>query len=275
MQTYNKIGLRESLEQLATEKLDKILQAELEKSIPDVDAVKLIVSILEERDAEVHTPPTDKEQAAIVQYYERMKGFQRKPAPVRRWMAVAASIALILGLLFVAVPQQAEAESFWEMLQRWSKSFLEIVNPKEHFSSMEYNFETDNPGLQQIYDAVVELGVTEPMVPMWLPDGCELTLLDMVNTPMSEGLGAWFSYGDGEIVYKLDVYTGKPAREFFRDDSHYESYEKNGTSYYITRNNNRWGVVWIRENIECSIILDCQEDTLRRILRSIYVMEDG
>lgn len=33
MQTYNKIGLRESLEQLETAKLDELLQAELERCI--------------------------------------------------------------------------------------------------------------------------------------------------------------------------------------------------------------------------------------------------
>ena len=38
----------------------------------------------------------------------------------------------------------------------------------------EYVFETDHPGLQQIYDAVVEMGVTEPVVPMWVPEGYDL-----------------------------------------------------------------------------------------------------
>ena len=46
-------------------------------------------------------------------------------------------------------------------------------------------------------------------------------------------------------------------------------------TYNITRNNDWWVAVWTKDNIECSIALDCQEETLRRILDSIYTMEDN
>lgn len=274
MQMYNDSGLRKSLEQLETEQLDKMLQAELEKQDPDMDAVRLIVRVLEERDGAVSATLPAGSQAAFQRYRDRMKGLQRHSAPVRHWIAVAASMVLILGMLFAVVPQQVEAESFWEMLQRWSGTVMEFFSKQDRFKDPVYIFETDNPGLQQVYDAVVELGVTDPMVPMWLPEECELISLELIQTPMIEGICARFSYNQSELVYKLDVYAEKPARQFYRDDSHYESYEKNGTSFNITRNNNRWGAVWMKDNIECSIILDCQEDTLRRILGSIYVMED-
>jgi len=31
--------------------------------------------------------------------------------------------------------------------------------------------------------------------------------------------------------------------------------------------------VWVRDNLECSLTVDCQEDTLFEMLRSIYKME--
>lgn len=274
MQTYNKIGLRESLEQLETAKLDAMLQAELEKSAPDPDSVRLIMSVLEGREAAAPVPVTDSEEAAWQQYQKRMAGLRKKPAPVRRWMAGAASVVLVVGMLFAVMPQQAEAETFWEMLQRWSDSLLEMLNPREHMSSLDYSFETDNPGLQQVYDAVVELGVTEPVVPMWLPEGCELTSLDVVRTPMLAGITARFLHDGSEIVYQADLYDGEPAHQFYRDGSHYEEYEKNGMNFCVTQNNGSWVAVWTKNNIECSLTLDCQEETLQRILESIYVMED-
>lgn len=273
MQTYNGIGLRGALEQMETSGLDELLQAELGKEKPDADAVRLIVSVLEERESELPLELTPKDEEAWKQYQKRMAGLQEKPLPLRQWLTVAASMAIIVGLMFAVVPQQAEAESFWEMLQRWSDNILEIFNPREHVSSLEYHFESDNPGLQQVYDAVVELGVTEPVVPMWLPEGCELTMFSLKDTPMLKGVWARFSHGESGILYKVDIYEGEPARQFYRDDSYYEEYEKNGLIFYITQNNGSWGAVWTKDNIECSIILDCQEDTLRRILRSIYVIE--
>lgn len=275
MQTYNIIGLREALEQMETSRLDEMLQAELEKEIPDPDSVRLIVSVLEEREAAAPTPITDAEKAAWQQYQNRMARLQKKPAPVRRWLAVAASMVLVVGLLFAVVPQQAEAETFWEMLQRWSATVMEYFSQRDSFLDPEYAFKTDNPGLQQVYDAVMELGVTDPVVPMWLPEGYNLVEIFSFETPMKKSVYSRFSQDGNEITCKLDVYEGKPAHQFYRDGSHYEEYEKNGMNFFITQNNGSWVAVWTKDNIECSISIACQEETLRSVLRSIYVMEES
>lgn len=273
MQTYNKMGLRESLEQLETAKLDEMLQAELEKSTPDPDSIRLIMRILEGRESAAPEPITSSEEAAWQQYQKRMAGLRKKPSPVRRWVTAVASVVLVVGLLFAVVPQQAEAETFWEMLQRWSNTVLGYFNRDDKFGEMNYIFETDNPGLQQVYDAVVEMGVTDPVVPMWLPEGYELIKLESKNTPMLQGLWACFSMDENQLIYKLDVFAGEPAHEFYRDNSYYEEYEKNGINFCITQNNGSWVAVWTKDNIECFLTLDCQEETFRRVLRSIFVME--
>ena len=237
MQSYNRIGLRETLEQLETAALDDLLQAELAKESPDPDSVRLIVSVLEERDAAAPAPVTAGEKAAWQRYRERMAGLRRKPVSARRWLATAASVVLVLGLLFTVVPQQAEAETFWEMLQRWSSTVLVYFSGEGKKAEIEYIFETDNPGLQQVYNAVVELGVTDPVLPMWLPEEYTLSNIQNKKTPMMTGIWALFDSDAGEIVYKVNVYDGEPAHQYYRDNSHYETYEKNGMNFYITQNN--------------------------------------
>lgn len=274
MKERNITGLREALENLPTNELDAMLQAELEKSPPDEASVRLMLSILEGREPE--TPPaiSPDEAAAWERYQKRMAGQGKKPATLRRRLAVAASVAVIAGLLFAVVPQQAEAETFWEMLQRWTETVMEYFSKQDSFRDPEYIFKTDNAGLQQVYDAVVELGVTDPVVPMWLPEGYEIVELDTPSTPLVQSVFSRFFYNGNNIVFKLDIYVGEPAHQFYRDGSYYEEYEKNGMSFYITQNNGSWVAVWVKDNIECLLTVDCQEDTLRRILRSIYVMED-
>ena len=39
---------------------------------------------------------------------------------------------------------------------------------------------------QQLYNAVTELGITQPVVPMWLPDGFALTSLKTFNSDKEE-----------------------------------------------------------------------------------------
>ena len=275
MKELNRTGLRKPLEELPVEKLQSMLQSELEKQEPDPGSVRLILRILEGKETEESQEPTPHRQAAWKRYRQRVKTLRRGSSSRHGWLLRAASVVLVMGLLSAVVPQQAEAETFWEMLQRWSGTVVEYFSGQDAFRDPEYSFKTDNPGLKQVYDAVVELGVTDPVVPMWLPDNSELTELVSKQTPMSNGIWAKFLNGDNAIVYKLDLYDGEPAHQYYKDDAYYESYERNGVTYNITRNNERWGVIWTKNNIECFLTLDCQEDTLRRILESIYVMGDN
>jgi len=268
------MDLRREWNQLSTPDLEELLQAELEKQTPDDDAVLLLLHILESREPDGPLYLTPREEAAFARYKQNAVRRGKRPISALRGLSVAACCVMILGFLFAVVPQQVEADSFWEMLQRWSNTVLGYLGREDKFGELKYSFETENPGLQQVYDAVLKLGVTDPVVPMWLPDGCELTMASEKDTPMLKGIWARFSYGESGIIYRLDVYKGEPAHQFYRDDSYYEEYEKNGMNFYVTQNNDSWVAVWTKDNIECSISIACQEETLRRVLRSIFVMED-
>ena len=271
MKELNTPDLRNQWEPLSKPELEAMLQAELARKSPDEEKVILLLHILEDRERESPLELSLKEAESWQRYKQKVMKRQGKRRLPPRWLSVAASLVLIVAILFSVVPQPAEAESFWQMLQKWSDTILGYLGREDKFGDMDYHFETDNPGLQQVYDAVVELGVTEPVVPMWLPEDYKLSNIETYNTPMLNSVWVTFLNGNSEMVYKLDVYNGEPAHQYYKDDTHYEKYEQNGTAYYIMKNNNRWGVVWSKENIECSITLDCEEETLRRILRSIHV----
>lgn len=276
MNQDNTNGLRKVLDEIPTDQLKQMLDEELQKEKTDPASVKLILAVLEERHAEEPKPVSSVSEEARRRYQERMEELF-PPEPRKRCTPLlrVASVLLVVGLLFATVlPQKAEAETFWEMLQRLTGSVVEFLSWNELLVEESYIYVTDDPGLQQVYDAVAELGVTEPLVPMWLPDGSELVELDSWNTPVANGVWAVFSLNGNEIFYQVNVYNGEPAHQYYRDDSHYESYELEGATYNITRNNDRWSVIWAKDNIECHITLDCQEDTLRSILKSIYVMEE-
>ena len=274
MKNNSKTGLRAALEQLPEEELKDLLQAELERPEPDGDSVRLILRVLEEKGRGREAPMTPRKEQAWQTYCRRVESLRRsrtlRLAPALR----AAAVVLVLALCLSFLPRQAQAESFWEMLQRWSTTVIQFFGREDSFYEDQYLFQTENPGLQQVYDAVVELGVTDPVVPMWLPDGSDLNELSTFTSPMSTGVYTSFFCQDREIIYKLNVYEGEPAHQFYRDDTHYESYELEGTEYHVTRNNEYYIVVWSKENIECSIAIYCNEEILQKILGSIYTMEE-
>ena len=273
MKQLDMADLRREWEPLSTAELEAMLQRELERKPPDDEKVILLLHILEDREPKLPLRLTAREEQAWEQYRQKTMGRRRKGKLPIRWLSVAASLVLIVAVLTAVVPQQAEADNFWEMLQRMTNTVLGYFGRDDKFGEMDYHFETENPGLQQVYDAVVELGVKEPVVPMWLPNGFELAEFDTKITPMTKGVWVNFSNGEQEIVYKLDVYDGEPAHQYYKDDTHYESQEWDGTIYQVARNMNRWIVIWTKENTECFLTLECQEETLRQILRSIHVTE--
>ena len=280
MELNNVSSAREMFEQLSTEKLDELLDAELHRETPDENAIRMIFSILRERDKDRPREVTPQIQTAWEKYQDKMEDLDRKEnrsRRIRNWVVRAASVAAVLVVFLMAViPQQADAESFWEVLQRWTAEIVEFFSPTDNEHRLaEYEFVTDNPGLQQVYDAVVELGVTDPVVPMWLPEVGEAIECKTATTPVSTGISAALPHSDGFVMYKLNIYNTEVAHTYHGDGTEIVEYIQDETTFNIMRNNEAWVVFWTKDNIECSIAIDCQEDDLYKILKSIYTMEDN
>ena len=266
--------LRGMLDRMDTRQLDEMLQAELEREQPDGNAVRMLLSVLEDREDDAHPETTPEVDAAWQQYIARTnsasKGMGRKP------LLKAASVGVVLALLFAAVPQTAEAGNIWNRLVRWTSSVYELFSPdEERTAPEEYVFRTDNPGLQQVYDTLVAHGVAEPVVPMWLPEGYELVECKTYSVDARMQILATFSDGERTFVFSLYIYDNNISKRYYLDDDNIVVFEKNGTVFSQMRNDGKWVIIWTKDNIECSIATDCQEDVLRTILRSIYPMEDS
>ena len=75
-------------------------------------------------------------------------------------------------------------------------------------------------------------------------------------------------------MFYYDVYTYSVTHEFQKDQTECTEYESAGIIHKIYTNNGKQFALWDRENVKCSIVVDCQEENLIMILDSIYNMED-
>ena len=275
MQNYDMTGLREMIEQMPTDQLDQMLQYELEKRPVDEAAVRLIMGVLEEREQDVPVEMNDRIEAAWAKYQAQipLRGRSRFFLPGWITRAVAAAVAVVI-LIFLVMPQDVEAESFWERLNRWTDSVFEFFAPGDTTRIAEdYVFRTDNPGLQQVYDTVTALGVTGPVVPMWLPDGFELVECKVTDTPSKTFVYACFSNGLNKATLDIAICSTQSLRQYSKDETNAVTCEMLGVVHNILHNENWWTAVWTKEQLECAIAIDCQEETLYKILKSIYTME--
>lgn len=261
---------------MSTQELDALLQAELQKKIPDGELVRGIIQILEEREKDYPVDVTPEIQAAWDKLQAEDKRRAERPEPTARsWVIQAVSVAAVIVLLICVIPLEVRAEGWWEKIARWTDSFFEFVGPgTTEETTPEYVFQTDNPGLQEVYDAVTELGVTVPVVPMWLPDGAELTECRQTEVSGKKGLYACFLCEREQIVYKLNILNQNIPVRYQKNESNVIEYESSGVTYHITSNIDKWIVVWRSEYIECVLSIICNEEIIYKVIDSIYTAEE-
>lgn len=279
MESNNVTSIRQMLEQMTTEQLRDMLDRELHTEPVNGDSIRLIRSILRDRNGNITVEMTPNLERAWEKYQrdtDKIWKASRRTRRIRSWTLRAAAAAAVFVLLLVPiVPQEVGAESLWDALVRWTTEIVEFFGPKDNAHRIvEYEFKTDNPGLQQVYDAVVGLGVTDPVVPMWLPEGYELAELGIEQYPASTRVHSRFKNVEDSIVFFVDIYSEDVARMYQKDEDVVDSYECGGIVHQIFKNNDILTSVWSRNRTESSLSMNCQEDMMHRILKSIYSTED-
>ena len=274
MKTNDIAALREALEQKDTRLLEDMLLEELRKDAPSGERIRLISDILKERDSQEPPVIDDKVRQAWERYLAKTRPVHKKPTG--SFLLKAASLLLAVLALVALVPQEARAMNLFGRFMAWTEDIFSLISPAEAREwEQPYEFRTDNPGLRQIYDEVTALGVTAPVVPMWLPEGYELVECEVEHTNAKTYLTATFSNGCSEFVYQLDIYAENVTCEYYKNGTNIRTKEKNGINHTIMDNDDVMVAIWAVENVECSIFIDCPEDVLNKILESIYTVEES
>lgn len=267
----NKTCPDQEWKQLSTAELDHILQAELEKEHPNEEVVLPILRTLEDREKDYPVEETP-EILALVNGLSEHESSSKQSKSKRRWVAGIAAVAAVACIIVMALPRTVGAESIFDVLFRWTSSIFEFVDPdrEESYPDADVVFVTDNPGLQQLYDKMVELGVEEPVVPMWLPESYEL--LNLRVTPLRDAgykVNAVFrENGKGiSITYRI---SRDITMKFEKEENDVEVIEAGGKSHFVMDNGENLSVTWTIDGIECLINTDASRDDVYTIIKSIY-----
>ena len=270
MKERNTTCLREEWEQMPTEQLDELLQAELRKENPEEEVVLPILKIIEEREKDYQAEVTEDTSAAWEKYQEHIS-VPKKPERKRAWILSTAAVAAVLCVVFMAVPKTVGAESIFDVLFRWTESVFEFFDPDMDgaLPQLEQEFVTDNPGLQQLHDKLKELGVTEPVVPMWLPLECELRELKV--TPMPDGSKVRALFMDGKATVSLSYWISAEATmQYEKENVAVEVFESAGMKHFIMENEGNLFVTWVISGAECAITANIEKEAVYKMIQSIY-----
>lgn len=269
----NKTCPHQGWQQTPTEELDEILQAELEKEHPNEEVVLPILRELEEREKDIPVETTP-EVLEILEKLSKHNTSSKQSIHKRKWLSGIAAVAAVACIVVMTLPRTVGAESLFDVLVRWTSSVFEFFTPEQDASNppVEIVFETDNPGLQQLYNKVTELGVTELVVPMWLPAGFELLELQVSPAPGGTRVHGEFKNGDNDIsiTYRISADT---SVKFEKAETGIEVFEAGQANHFIMDNTEYFSVTWSVDGVECLLNTNIAKEDLYTIIKSIYRSE--
>lgn len=260
--------LQEVLCRIDEKQLEKMLHEELDKSKPNEVIVQEILRVLHDRveaDVETNIPAISDYVENISLLHQETKGRVSRPAFWR--IAAIISIVLLIGLF---VPHNANADGFWDVLVRWTNNIVEFFSI-EDTPLADVSFHSDNEGLSELYEMAEKIGIKDPMIPAWLPNGCTLVNIETINTSKKDCVSGVFSQTsiEDDIVIRANIFHDQLQHKYFKSDSDVKEIEINGTTFLIFENNSKLVAIWSDDNIEYSISIGCREEVLIKILDSI------
>lgn len=272
----NRTSLPADLRELDRRQLNECLRRELEQRPIDEPRVMQLLQALEE--LEIPQEEDDEQIRAACEKYRA--GCIKKAARKRRGIFLRTllrmgTIAAVVIVLVLGMPRANGENLLVQFATRISRSVVAFFSSEDGDNQVAKGFQTDHPGLREVYDTLRELGVSAPVVPSWLPDGYELTEVKTETFPAKTRIMANFQAEEKTIVLYYDLYGSAVTHEYHKDGTLVDHYEWGDIIHDIYANREKTLVFWERENLQCAIIADCAEDSVTEILKSIYMMEDA
>lgn len=178
-------------------------------------------------------------------------------------VAAVAAVVLIAG----TVTAYAFGYDLWGAVATWTKETFSFIvdGSKENEVSAST---TPEPRLYGLYQALDDAGITQEVIPNWLPDGYEVKSLEATSEPLR--LFAVYCKDSNNILIQINRVDPSNSITFEKDAVDVEEYVVNDITHYLISNNDQTRAAWVNADLECSISGDISEDELKKMINSIY-----
>lgn len=195
----------------------------------------------------------------------------RKKPRGRTWrfprsiLAAAAALALIVGGVITA---KGFGVDVWEVFLQWTSETF-------HFTDGSQGSEGNQPGTssnlecEELAQVLAAYGVTESLVPAWLPEGYDFVNVDITETPKQKDFFAVFDNGENRLKISVKSYISGNPEQIEQSGNLINTYTVQGITYYIFEDVNQIKAMWINQNYECYISGLITVEEMKQIINSI------
>lgn len=251
------------------------LETEMDKEeIEDTDLIDAILKLLDER-VPVPVPQESPEESLRkfrAQYAPILDADneEREPRPMGRRILRAAMVAcLCVALLLVGA--QACGINLIEQFLEWREETF-VLRGADSGGQMVLE-EAPEGEYTSLAEAVAAYGITDPIVPTWIPDGFEIQYVRAKDQAYATNITARYeANGDKKIILKVYLSPEDIESDIHAEhsDSEYIPYESNGIAFVLSNNNTQHQASWVVGRCSCSINGDLTEREITHMIDSIF-----
>ena len=279
MSELNKRAEFSHYDSMTTEELQEILRKhahdELETE-PDTDELYYIMEVLARRREEEDPQAFRSNEEALADFRQNYmpKATQEGRTKVVRFpnqaFRVAAAVLAIVLILVVGTSVTAEAFNvdIWGKFATWTKEIFQFSDTPQgtNASNPEQEF---NAELKSLQDALVQAGITEKLVPTWMPEGYTSKDLNIISTPRVVNISATYVKNGSDLIIKICQTIGVQAPQVEKNDDLLEVYVVDGVEYYIFSNTETLQAAWSIGEFECLMIGKITLEEMKMMIDSI------
>ena len=273
------------LNELSEEQLKDILRSELLSEETDVPLIKRVNAVLRSKSAQKMDCDVNSAWQDLIQEYSTSETLyddslesKDHPAPEpkvarkrpRFRIAVAAAILAVL-IVNGTLTAHAFGYDLWGVIVNWTNETFRFTSREQPMPSGNNDPQPDTDDeFSDIRSALKEHGITEKVLPTYLPNGFTRSYAKIDKTTENTTFVYMYSSGDRNLILRYTAFSTPLGSSFQKDEGDPEIYEAGGVEHYIMTNVGKYLAVWTSGNLECSISgLDSKEELIKMI-DSIY-----
>lgn len=264
---------------MTTEELEEILRLDAEApegQESDTETLLYVMGVLADRNRKNgHTENTALEAyESFKQHYmpetekrvlESEAGHKPKNRNIRCLRSLSAVAAVLVIIFIGSITAKAFGLDIWEAVVTWTQETF-------HLSGRNQTDEPNPDGdlkYASLNEVLVSVGINEPLLPTWVPDGYQLTDIIIDATPKQNTYIAIYENGSNALKITVHDYLGSTPTYIEQSEDFVETYEVSGVTYHLFSNNKRAQAVWVYDSYECYIFGELTIEELKLMIESI------
>lgn len=191
----------------------------------------------------------------------------------RMWLRVSAAAA-VLAFVILFVPVAEGTTSLFDVLVNWTEEVFSISiqgNPPAVTDPLDNpEYEDNNEGLTQLREKLREYGVTERVVPTWIPERFSLAKISDYVLPNGNYIFATFTCEETSLILMYCVRGNETPFIGEKDANNTNVITINNITHYISSDLSEIRCAWVNGRTENLITGEVSDQEMVSIVNSIY-----